>query len=51
MQLRGHCEGDLGGTENRSEPSENLGEKPGETPSDRGIMGRNRSWAGGEDIF
>lgn len=25
MLLRGHCEGDLGGTENLSKPSENLG--------------------------
>lgn len=50
MRLRGHREGDLGGTENLGKPSENLGKEPGETPSDR-IMGRNHSWAGGAYIF
>lgn len=51
MGWRGHCEGDLGGTESRRKPSENLGKKPGEIPFDGGIMGRNHSWAGGEYVF
>lgn len=37
--LRDGCERDLGGTENLVKPSENLGKKLGETPTDEEITG------------